>query len=429
MLSISISLVAVFIPILLMGGIVGRLFREFAVTLSRGHRRLAGGLADHHADDVPRMLAPPARGARTAGSTAPASGSSTACSRFYAVTLRLGAAPPARHAAGHAARDRRPERLPVRRSCPRDSSPSRTPAGSSAASRPTRTSRSRPCATRCASSSTLVADRPRGGQRGRLHRRQPEHHEHRPHVRRAQAARGAPDLGRRGHRAAARPRSPAFPGANLFLQAVQDLRIGGRGEQRAVPVHAAEHRPGRAQRLRARRCWPSCASCRGCATSPPTSRTAACRPRWSSTATTASRLGILPKAIDDTLYDAFGQRQVSTIYTRAEPVPRGDGSRAAILAESRRPQDIYVRSATGRQVPLSAITRYAPSTTPLAVNHQGHFPSVTLSFNLAPGMALGDAVDRDPGSSSARSACRPPSTAASRAPPRRSRPRWPPSRC
>jgi multidrug efflux pump subunit AcrB len=53
---------------------------------------------------------------------------------------------------------------------------------------------------------------------------------------------------------------------------------------------------------------------------------------------------------------------------------------------------IYVKSSTGAQVPLSAITRFGPSTTPLAVNHQGFFPSVTLSFNLAPGVALGDAV-------------------------------------
>src|SRR3989442_666028 len=107
---------------------------------------------------------------------------------------------------------------------------------------------------------------------------------------------------------------------------------------------------------------------------------------------TAGRLGIQAQAIDDTLYDAFGQRQVSTIYTSLnqyhvvlEVAPEFQQNPDALKA-------IYVKSSTGAQVPLSAITRFVPSTTPLAVNHQGFFPSVTLSFNLAPGVALSDAV-------------------------------------
>jgi multidrug efflux pump len=107
---------------------------------------------------------------------------------------------------------------------------------------------------------------------------------------------------------------------------------------------------------------------------------------------TASRLGIAPQLIDDTLYDAFGQRQVSTIYTQLnqyhvvlEVLPVFQENADAL-------KSIYVKSASGAQVPLSAFTRYVPGTTPLAVNHQGQFPSVTLSFNLAPGVALGHAV-------------------------------------
>jgi len=106
----------------------------------------------------------------------------------------------------------------------------------------------------------------------------------------------------------------------------------------------------------------------------------------------ASRLGIVPQLIDDTLYDAFGQRQVSTIYTQLnqyhvvlEVLPAYQENPDAL-------KSIYVKSAAGAQVPLSSFTRFVPGTTPLAINHQGQFPSVTLSFNLAPGVALGHAV-------------------------------------
>ncbi len=99
-----------------------------------------------------------------------------------------------------------------------------------------------------------------------------------------------------------------------------------------------------------------------------------------------------PKLIDDTLYDAFGQRQVSTMYTQRNQY------HVVMEVEPRywqRPEtlrDIYVRSPTGAQVPLSAFTSYQPTSDTLSVNHQGQFPAITLSFNLAPGVALGDAV-------------------------------------
>ena len=109
---------------------------------------------------------------------------------------------------------------------------------------------------------------------------------------------------------------------------------------------------------------------------------------------TASRLGITPQMIDDTLYDAFGQRQVSTIFTQLnqyrvvlEVKPDFQQGPGAL-------QDIYVRSLRGGQVPLSAFTQFTETTAPLSVTHQGQFPAITLSFNLAPGVSLGDAVRR-----------------------------------
>ena len=107
---------------------------------------------------------------------------------------------------------------------------------------------------------------------------------------------------------------------------------------------------------------------------------------------TASRFGISPQMIDDALYDSFGQRQVSTMFTQLnqyhvviEVAPQFQKSPESL-------DQIYIRSANGTQVPLSQISRIEQKTTPLAINHQGQFPEVTLSFNLAAGGSLGDAV-------------------------------------
>jgi multidrug efflux pump len=107
---------------------------------------------------------------------------------------------------------------------------------------------------------------------------------------------------------------------------------------------------------------------------------------------TAARFGILPQNIDDTLYDAFGQRQVSTIFTQLNQyhVVLEVGSQF-----QNDPSDlshIYVKSSTGQQVPLSTFSHFVTSPAPLAINHQGQFPVVTLSFNLAPGESLGEAT-------------------------------------
>ncbi|MGD0566843.1 MAG: efflux RND transporter permease subunit [Candidatus Sulfotelmatobacter sp.] len=107
---------------------------------------------------------------------------------------------------------------------------------------------------------------------------------------------------------------------------------------------------------------------------------------------TASRLGVAAQDIDNALYDAFGQRQVSTMYRPLnqyhvvmEVAPQFQQTTEAL-------QNIYLRSSTGTPIPLAAFTHYTPSNIPLAVNHQGQVPSVTISFNLAPGVSLGQAT-------------------------------------
>jgi multidrug efflux pump len=107
---------------------------------------------------------------------------------------------------------------------------------------------------------------------------------------------------------------------------------------------------------------------------------------------TASRMGVTAETLDNALYDAFGQRQVSTMYRPLnqyhvvmEVAPQYQQTPESL-------QNIYLHSTSGTAIPLSAFTHYEPSNTPLAVNHQGQTPSVTISFNLAPGVSLGQAT-------------------------------------
>jgi multidrug efflux pump subunit AcrB len=97
--------------------------------------------------------------------------------------------------------------------------------------------------------------------------------------------------------------------------------------------------------------------------------------------------------IDDTLYDAFGQRQVSTIYTPLNQYHVIMDIDPQFWQNPEGLKYIYVRSTNGSSVPLAAFTRFEPNTAPLTVNHQGQFPSVTISFNLPVGVALGTATD------------------------------------
>jgi multidrug efflux pump len=107
---------------------------------------------------------------------------------------------------------------------------------------------------------------------------------------------------------------------------------------------------------------------------------------------TASRLGIGMQQIDDTLYDAFGQRLVSTMFTQSNQYHVVLEVAKDFRNDPRDLEDIYVRSANGTEVPLSSFTSFEESTSPLTINHQGQFPVVTVSFNLPPGESLGSAV-------------------------------------
>jgi multidrug efflux pump subunit AcrB len=108
----------------------------------------------------------------------------------------------------------------------------------------------------------------------------------------------------------------------------------------------------------------------------------------------ASRLGLSASLIDETLYDAFGQRQIATMYTATnqykvilEVKPEFQNDPSAL-------SKIYVSGPTGVQVPLSSFAHFTSKVEPLLLSHQGQFPAVTLSFNLAPGTAIGEAVDK-----------------------------------
>ena len=183
----------------------------------------------------------------------------------------------------------------------------------------------------------------------------------------------------------------SVPGATLYLQAVQDVRIGGRqsNAQYQFTLQGQSLReltswaPRILQRLRS---LPELVDLNS------DQLDKGMKATLTIDRSTASRLGITPQMIDDTLYDAFGQRQVSTIYTQLNQYHVVMELEPNYWQRPETLRDIYVRSSNGTQVPLSAFTSYQPTSDTLAVNHQGQFPAVTLSFNLAPGVALGDAV-------------------------------------
>jgi hydrophobe/amphiphile efflux-1 (HAE1) family protein len=181
------------------------------------------------------------------------------------------------------------------------------------------------------------------------------------------------------------------PGATLFLRANQDINVGGRftSSQYQYTLESenlndlqqwAPRVEARMRQLRDLRDVATDQQTRGLQASLVIDRD------------TASRLGVAPSAIDNTLYDAFGQRQVSTIYTQLNQYHVVMEVDSAFRNSTDAIQGLYVRSANGTQVPLSAFTHFEGKTTSLAVNHQGQFPAVTISFNLGEGVALGDAV-------------------------------------
>jgi multidrug efflux pump len=183
-----------------------------------------------------------------------------------------------------------------------------------------------------------------------------------------------------------------IPGATLFLRANQDITVGGRisssqyqytlsSENLSDLLQWAPRIEAQMRKMPKLRDIASDQQTRGLQASLVIDRD------------TASRLGVSPSAIDSTLYDAFGQRQVATTYTELNQYHVVMEVDQAFRNSTDAIQGLYVRSSTGNQVPLSAFTHYETKNTSLAVNHQGQFPAVTISFNLGEGVALGDAVN------------------------------------
>jgi multidrug efflux pump len=182
------------------------------------------------------------------------------------------------------------------------------------------------------------------------------------------------------------------PGATLVLQPVQDVRVGGRTSaaqyQYTLQGDNADELLGWAPKLLDRlRKLPEITDVNS------DQQNKGLQASLVIDRATASRLGITPQMIDNTLYDAFGQRQVSTMYTPLNQYHVVMEIDPKFLQNPDSLKYIYVRGAAGDLVPLDAFTHYEPSTAPLTVNHQGQFPSVTISFNLSAGVALGSAVD------------------------------------
>ena len=190
-----------------------------------------------------------------------------------------------------------------------------------------------------------------------------------------------------------RPKLAVVPGATLFFRAYQDITVGGRlsssqyqytlSSENLVDLQEwAPRVEANMRQLRELRDIASDQQTRGLQATLVIDRD------------TASRLGISPQTIDNTLYDAFGQRQVSTIYTQLNQYHVVMEVDSAFRDSTDAIQGLYVRSSHGNQVPLGAFTHYETKNTALAVNHQGQFPAVTISFNLGEGVALGDAVTK-----------------------------------
>ena len=189
-----------------------------------------------------------------------------------------------------------------------------------------------------------------------------------------------------------RKKLSVVPGATLYLQSQQDIRVGGRrsNSQYQFTLESSDLSD---LNLWSRRMLDKLATLPELRDVSTDQQDAGLQAHLAIDRDTASRLGIDTRTIDNTLYDAFGQRQVSTVFGQLnqyhvvlEVAPEFQRNPDALKA-------IYVRSSKGTVVPLGAFTQFEPKTAALAVNHQGQFPAVTLSFNLAPGIALGDAVD------------------------------------
>jgi multidrug efflux pump len=189
-----------------------------------------------------------------------------------------------------------------------------------------------------------------------------------------------------------RPKLGAVPGASLFLQAGQDLRIGGRQSsaqyQYTIQSETLDDLVKWGPILLAQM-----KKLKGFTEVNTDQQNNGLQASLVYDRATAARLGISPQTIDQTLYLAFGQAQVSTMYSSLNQYHVVMEAAPQYLLGPQGLDGIYLHATnSGAMVPLSAVAHYEPTTAPIAVNHQGQFPSVTLSFNLVPGFALSDAV-------------------------------------
>ena len=189
-----------------------------------------------------------------------------------------------------------------------------------------------------------------------------------------------------------RPKLARIPGASVYLQAVQDMRVGGRSSAAQYQFTLSSdnlqdlvaYSPRMFKRMRT---IPIIADANS------DLQNSGLQANIVYDRETAARFGISSQLMDATLYDAFGQRQVSTMYTPLNQYHVVMEAAPQYWQNPRTLRDVYISAPGGSQVPLAAIAHYAPDTAPLSVNHQGLFPSVTISFNLKPGVALGEAID------------------------------------
>jgi multidrug efflux pump subunit AcrB len=191
-----------------------------------------------------------------------------------------------------------------------------------------------------------------------------------------------------------RPQLAQVPGATLFMQAAQDLNVGGRTTRTQYQYTVQDSDINELNQ------WAP--KLLAALQKLPMLRDVASDQQTNSGMLSldidrdqAARFGIQPAAIDQALYDAFGQRQAAQFFTQANSYHVVLEITPSLQTDPASLNKLYLKSAlTGQMVPLSAMTKYdTQKVTYLSIQHQGQFPAVTLSFNLAPGAALGDAVD------------------------------------
>jgi multidrug efflux pump len=188
-----------------------------------------------------------------------------------------------------------------------------------------------------------------------------------------------------------RPKLGVVPGATLFLQAVQDVRIGGR-QSNAQYQYTIQ-----SDNLQQLNHWgpvllTSMKKIHQLTDVSSDAQNSGLAGNLVIDRPTAARLGVTAQALDAVLYDAFGEREIATTYTSLNQYFVVMVVDPSFWQDPQALQNVYVINNNGAMVPLAAFTHFGSATAPLAVNHSGVFPSVTFSFNLAPGVALGDAV-------------------------------------